>query len=152
MKDISIVNLSSYSTPKVTEFRNKDWVSYGEDNNYFKYLIDRYNGSPTNNAIINGVSDMIYGKGLDATDSNRKPEEYAKMKSLFTKECVRKLVYDLKLMGQCSMQIIYSKDRKSVARVEHFPIETLRAEKADDKGNCNAYYYHSDWSKIKPSD
>ena len=55
-------------------------------------------------------------------------------------------------MGQCSMQIIYSKDRKSVARVEHFPIETLRAEKADDKGNCNAYYYHSDWSKIKPSD
>ena len=85
MKDISIVNLSSYSTPKVTEFRNKDWVSYGEDNNYFKYLIDRYNGSPTNNAIINGVSDMIYGKGLDATDSNRKPEEYAKMKSLFTK-------------------------------------------------------------------
>ena len=95
---------------------------------------------------------MIYGKGLDATDSNRKPEEYAKMKSLFTKECVRKLVYDLKLMGQCSMQVIYSKDRKTVARVEHFPIETLRAEKADDKGNCNAYYYHSDWSKIKPND
>ena len=152
MKDISIVNLSSYSTPKVHEYRNKDWVSYGEDNNYFSYLIDRYNGSPTNNAIINGVSDMIYGKGLDATDSNRKPEEYAKMKSLFTKECVRKLVYDLKLMGQCSMQVIYSKDRKTVARVEHFPIETLRAEKADDKGNCNAYYYHSDWSKIKPND
>ena len=152
MKDISIVNLSSYSTPKVTEYRNKKWVSYGEDNDYYKYLIDRYNGSPTNNAIINGVSDMIYGKGLDATDSNRKPEEYAKMKSLFTKECVRKLVYDLKLMGQCSMQVIYSKDRKTIARVEHFPIETLRAEKADEKGNCKAYYYHSDWSKIKPSE
>lgn len=152
MKDISIVNLSSYSTPKVTEHRQKEWVSYGEDNNYFKYLIDRYNGSPTNNAIINGVSDMIYGKGLDATDSSRKPEEYAKMKSLFTKECVRKLVYDLKLMGQCSMQVIYSKDRKTIAQVEHFPIETLRAEKADDKGNCKAYYYHSDWSNIKPSD
>ena len=32
-------------------------------------MIDRYNGSPTNNAIINGISEMIYGKGLDATDS-----------------------------------------------------------------------------------
>jgi hypothetical protein len=50
------------------------------------------------------------------------------------------------------MQVIYSKDRKTVARVEHFPIETLRAEKADEKGNCNAYYYHSDWTKIKPND
>ena len=59
MKDISIVNLSSYSTPKVTEFRNKDWVSYGEDNNYFKYLIDRYNGSPTNNAIIRYLMERI---------------------------------------------------------------------------------------------
>ncbi|WP_288956156.1 hypothetical protein, partial [uncultured Polaribacter sp.] len=65
------------------EKSNKEWVAYGNDNNYFQYLIDRYNGSPTNNAIINGVSEMIYGKGLDALDSNRKPEQYAKMISLF---------------------------------------------------------------------
>lgn len=152
MKDISIVNLSSYTTPNVVEYRNKDYVFYGEDNNYFQYLIDRYNGSPTNNAIINGISNMIYGKGLDATDSNRKPDEYARMISLFNKDCVRKLVYDLKLMGQCSMQVIYSKDRRSVAQVEHFPIETLRAEKANDKGDVEAYYYHSDWKNIKPND
>ena len=69
MKDISIVNLSSYTTPKVIEYRNKDWISYGEGNDYFQHLIDRYNGSPTNNAIINGLSDMIYGDGLDSTDS-----------------------------------------------------------------------------------
>ena len=152
MKDISIVNLSSYTTPKVIEYRNKDWISYGEGNDYFKHLIDRYNGSPTNNAIINGLSDMIYGDGLDSTDSSRKPEEYAKAISLFTKDCVRKLVYDLKLMGQCSMQLIYSKDRKTIAKVEHFPIETLRAEKSNDDGDIEAYYYHPDWSKVKPND
>ena len=150
--EVSIVNLSSYTSPKVKEVRNKEWVSYGDDNNYFQYLIDRYNGSPTNNAIINGISEMIYGKGLDATDSNKKPEQYAQAISLFHKDCVRKLAYDLKLMGQCAIQVIYSKDRKRVAQVEHLPIETLRAEKSNEKGEIDAYFYFSDWTKIKPSD
>jgi hypothetical protein len=149
MNDLRVVNLSTYTSPEIVEKSNKDWVAYGSDNNYFQYLIDRYNGSPTNNAIINGVSEMIYGKGLDALDSNRKPEQYAKMITLFHKDCVRKLCYDLKLMGQCSMQVIYSKDRKTVARVEHIPVENLRAEKCNEDGDIEAYYYSDDWSKVK---
>ena len=147
--DLSIVNLSTYTSPVVKEVRGKDFIEYGEDNNYFQYLIDRYNGSPTNNAIINGVSEMIYGKGLDATNSNKKPNEYAQMKSLFNNDCVRKLCYDLKLMGQCAVQIIYSKDRSKIVQLEHMPIETLRAEKCNEKGEIEGYYYFSDWSKYK---
>jgi hypothetical protein len=149
MNDLRIVNLSTYTTPDIVEKSNKEWVSYGSDNNYFKYLIDRYNGSPTNNAIINGISEMIYGRGLDALNSNKKPEQYAKMISLFHKDMVRKLCYDLKLMGQCAMQVIYSKDRKTIARVEHIPVENLRAEKCNEKGEIEAYYYADDWSKVK---
>jgi hypothetical protein len=147
--DLSIVNLSTYTSPVVKEVRGKDFIEYGEDNNYFQYLIDRYNGSPTNNAIINGVSEMIYGKGLDATDSNRKPNEYAQMMSLFNKDCTRKLCYDLKLMGQCAVQVIYSKNRTKIVQLEHMPIETLRAEKCNEKGEIEGYYYFSDWSKYK---
>jgi hypothetical protein len=150
MNDLRIVNLSSYTSPEIVEKSNKQWVAYGSDNNYFGYLIDRYNGSPTNNAIINGVSQMIYGKGLDALDSNRKPEAYAKMITLFKKDCVRKLCYDLKLMGQCSIQVIYSKDRKTIAQVEHIPVENLRAEKCNEKGEITGYYYSDDWSNVKP--
>ena len=149
--DLQIVNLSTYTSPSIKEVKYKDFVYYGEDNNYFQYLIDRYNGSPTNNAIINGISEMIYGKGLDATDSNRKPDQYAKMVSLFHKDCVRKLCFDLKLMGQCAMQVIYSKDRSKIVQLEHMPIETLRAEKCNDKGEVEAYYYFNDWSKYKNS-
>ena len=150
MNDLRIVNLSTYTSPEIVEKSNKQWVAYGSDNNYFGYLIDRYNGSPTNNAIINGVSQMIYGKGLDALDSNRKPEAYAKMITLFKKDCVRKLCYDLKLMGQCSIQVIYSKDRKTIAQVEHIPVENLRAEKCNEKGEITGYYYSDDWSNVKP--
>ena len=152
MNDLRIVNLSTYTSPKIKEVKNRDWISYGEDNNYFQYLIDRYNGSPTNNAIINAVSSMIFGKGLDATNSNKKPNEYAQMISLFDNDSVRRLAYDLKLMGQCAIQVIYSKDRKKIAQIEHMPIETLRAEKCNEKGDIEGYYYWKDWEKIKPSD
>ena len=150
--EYGFVNLSTYTSPEIKEVKNKGWVEYGADNNYFQFLIDRYNGSPTNNAAINGISQAIYGKGLNATDSNRKPNEYAQMISLFHKDCVRRLCYDLKLMGQCAVQVIYSKDRSSIAQIEHFPIETLRAEKANEKGEVPAYYYFKDWTEIKPSD
>lgn len=150
--DLRVLNFSTYTSPKITEQKNRDWVNYGEDNDYYQYLIDRYNGSATNNAIINGISEMIYGKGLDATDSNRKPDEYAQMKSLFNKDCVRKLAYDLKLMGGAAMQVIYSKDHSKILQVEHFPVETLRAEKCNEDGDIEAYYYMADWTKIKPSD
>ena len=76
---IGFVNLSTYTSPEVKEVKNKDWVEYGVDNNYFQFLIDRYNGSPTNNAAINGISQAIYGKGLNETNANKKPDQYAQM-------------------------------------------------------------------------
>ena len=150
---ISFVNLSTYSSPKIVESKSKEWVEFGANNNYFQFLIDRYNGSPTNSAVINAISQMIFGKGLDATNSSKKPEQYALMISLFKKDVVRRLAYDLKLAGQCAIQVIYSKDKKTIQRVEHLPVETLRAEKcsADDK-QVQAYYYHPDWANAKPSD
>ena len=152
VSEFGFVNLSTYTSPEIKEVNGEDWIEYGADNNYFQYLIDRYNGSPTNNAAINGISQAIYGKGLNATDGNRKPNEYAQMISLFKKDVVRKLCYDLKLMGQCAIQIIYSKDRKKIAQLEHMPIETLRAEKCNEDGDIPAYYYFKDWANIKRSD
>jgi hypothetical protein len=146
---IHVVNLSSYTTPVIKEVQGKDWVEYGEDNNYFQYIIDRYNGSPTNNAILNSLMDLTYGKGLDATDSARKPSEYALMKGLFTKDCVKKLVSDYVMMGQCAIQVVYSQDHNTIVRVEHIPIETLRAERCNEEGEVEGYYYAKSWSDVK---
>jgi hypothetical protein len=152
VSEFGFVNLSTYTSPEVKEVNGADWIEYGADNNYFQFLIDRYNGSPTNNAAINGISQAIYGKGLNATDSNKKPNEYAQMVSLFKKDVVRRVCYDLKLMGQCAIQIIYNKDRSKIVQLEHMPIETLRAEKCDEDGNVPAYYYYNDWANIKRTD
>ena len=150
---VSIVNLSSYTSPKVVESSTNEWVGFGADNNYFQYIIDRYNGSATNNAAINGISQMIFGKGLDALNSSKNPESYARMISLLKKDDVRKNCYDLKLTGQTAIQVVFSNNGTKVEKVTHFPIETLRAEKCgEDDDKVKAYFYHPDWVNIKPSD
>jgi len=149
MNDLTVVNLSNYASPEIVESSSKEWVSFGSDNDYFSYLIQRYEGSPTNNAIINSISLMIYGRGLDALNSSKKPEQYAQMISLFKTDMVRKVSHDLKLLGQCAMQVIYSKDRKTIAQVEHIAVENLRAEKCNNKGEIEAYYYSDNWAKVR---
>ena len=150
MDNLHIVNLASYNRPKISEDKNRDWVEYGDDNDYYSYLIDLYTNSTTNHSIINGISNMIYGKGLDALDSNKKPNEYAAMRSIVSDSCLRKVVLDLKLLGEGSFQVLYQKGE--VKKAEHFPRQTLRAEKCNEDGNVEAYYYHPDWSKVKRSD
>ena len=151
---IKVVNLSGYQSPEIIEDDRKDWVLYtaGDDGqDYFESLIEKYLGSPTNACCINGITEMIYGRGLDALDSKEKPEMYAKMKLLLKPSCMRKLVNDYKLLGQGAVQVIYNKAKTAIVQVSHFPMETLRAEKAK-KGKIEAYYYHPKWSELKPSD
>jgi len=150
MDNLHIVNLASYNRPKISEDKNRDWVEYGDDNDYYSYLIDLYTNSTTNHSIINGISNMIYGKGLDALDSSSKPDEYAAMRSIFSDSCLRKVVLDLKLLGEGSFQVLYQKGQ--VKKAEHFPRQTLRAEKCNEDGQIEAYYYHHDWAKVKRSD
>jgi len=150
MSNISIVNLSAYTSPVIQENKKNDFIEYGSDNNYFQYLIDRYLYSATNGAIITGVANMIYGKGLDALDSNRKPNEYAQMKSIIKDSDLKKIALERKLLGMAAMQVVMEK--KQVKQVLHFPMQTLRAEKCNDKGQIEAWYYFPDWTKRKPSE
>jgi len=132
MSNISILNLSAYTSPVIQENKKNSYIEYGSDNNYFQYLIDRYLYSATNGAIITGVANMIYGKGLEALDSNQKPNEYAQMKSIIKDSDLRKIALERKLLGMAAMQVVMQ--GKMVKQVLHFPMQTLRAEKCNDKG------------------
>lgn len=147
--NVHILELSGYEPPVIKESKRDEWVEYGEDNNYYQYLIDRYTNSTTNNAIINNIVRLVYGRGLSATNANKKPNDYAAMMALLHKDCVRHLVTDLKLLGQCAMQVIYTKDRKRIAEVHHIPVQLLRAEKCNEDGKVEGYYYSDDWTDTR---
>ena len=151
MNKVKVINLAGYEVPSIKESTRYDWVEYGDDNNYFGDIIERYTGSPTNSRCINGITDLIYGRGLNATDSETNSVQFGQMQQILKDVDVRRIVGDLKLLGQAAIQVVYNKRKTKIMQLKHFPTETLRAEKAKD-GKVQAYYYHPKWAELKPSD
>lgn len=151
MSNIHVLNLSAYTSPVISETNRENWVDFltEEGDQYFQFLIDRYSNSTTNNAIINNVARLIYGKGLSALDANKKPNEYAQMMSLFNKEDVRKMVLDRKMFGQFAVQVHYNDKHDKILKAYHIPVNLLRAEKCDKDGNITGYYYSDNWEDTK---
>jgi hypothetical protein len=146
---IKLIELASYTTPAIVEQKNKEWVEYGEDNNYYQYLIDLYYGSPTNNAAIKGISDLIYGEGLEVVKADRHLAGYLDLKKVFDEDCLRNCAMDLKMLGQYAIHLVKSKDRKKYVAAHHWPIQTLRPEKCNEDGEIEGFYFAADWSKLK---
>ncbi|NBS75522.1 MAG: hypothetical protein EBS66_18860 [Betaproteobacteria bacterium] len=151
MNNLHVLNLSAYTSPVVSETNRENWVDFLTEDGaqYFQFLIERYSNSTTNNAIINNVARLIYGKGLSALDANKKPNEYAQMMSLFHKEDVRKMVLDRKMFGQFAIQVHYNDKHDKILKAYHIPVNLLRAEKCDKDGNITGYYYSDNWDDTK---
>jgi len=151
MNNLHVLNLSAYTSPVVSETNRENWVDFltEDGDQYFQFLIERYSNSTTNNAIINNVARLIYGKGLSALDANKKPNEYAQMMSLFHKEDVRKMVLDRKMFGQFAIQVHYNDKHDKILKAYHIPVNLLRAEKCDKDGQITGYYYSDNWDDTK---
>lgn len=151
---INVIELSSYETPKATIDPRKGFVAYGEDNNYYEFLIETYLHSATNNASIKSISDLIFGRGLSILEKEEDSAEVEAIKEIISDKDLRKIILDRKMLGQSAAQVIYTgrgKNRK-VKSIKHFPIHTLRPEKASMTGEIMNYYYHPDWKNYKNTD
>jgi hypothetical protein len=152
---LRIVHLAeAINDPEIKEVKStngEEFVLYGEKNDYFDNLILRYLGSPTNSRCINGIADMIYGRGLDATNSKDRPKDFLEMKRLFNSHEVRRTINDLKLLGEGMAQVVYNKDKSKILKFVHTPRETWRAGKAVG-GVIKNYLYHPCWKDYKRGD
>ena len=149
MSNIHVVNLAQYEAPVIEESKKNEWVTYGENNSYYSFLIDRYKNSTTNNAIINNISRLIYGKGLSAVDANKKPNDYASMMAMLSNDDLRKVVLDFEMLGQAAFQIHYTSDRKQIKKLYHIPVQLLAPEKCNKDGEIEGYYYSNNWEDVR---
>ena len=153
---IRVVNLSGgYTQPRISE-SNSDkrikWIQYGIEgiDDFFTTITMRNEGSQTNQACINSLADMIYGKGIKSRGDDNATSNY--LYSLTTEAELKKIVMDFKLYGNSAVQITYSPDRTKIIGFYHLPVPTLRAERVNDAGEICGYYYSPDWEnkKVKP--
>ena len=148
--DIELIQLSNYVKPEVKEYLGRKWVLNGDKNSFFQYIIDRYNGSVTNESVINTFCELIYGKGISINGQN---EIYDELNEIFNKREQKKCIADRKIFGQYAMQILRAKGG-GIAKILHLPMDKIGMELADENGDINNIYYCDDWSnptKYKPT-
>lgn len=146
MSNVRFITLGNYARPEIVENQHLDWVEYGEDNDYFQYLIDRYYGSPTNNAIINSITDLVFGKGLAAKNQEAKASSFAKVAAMVRPECLRRAIQDFNVTGNCTFEI--HQKNGVPTRVYHAAVNHLRAEKCNKKGEIKGFYYSKKWEDV----
>jgi hypothetical protein len=148
-QNFSIVNLAQQDVPIIREDikTRYNWVPFGiyMQDDFYPIITQTFNTSTTHAASIEGISDLIFGKGL-YTKNEAFTEALTK---LIPQDELRRVVFDLKLYGNGAFQVIWNDDHTKVVKLYHTPIQTLRAEKLYDNVKIQNYFYCIDWYDMK---
>jgi hypothetical protein len=148
-QNFSVVNLGGQNIPVITEDTKSrhNWVPVGilDQDDYYTTLIDAYNTSTTNAACIEGIADMIYGKGLYSKNLQFQPI----LEKLLPQEDLKRVSFDVKLFGNAIFQIYWNEDHTKIVKMYHSPAQNWRAEKIGELPMVQYYYYCTDWSDIR---
>jgi hypothetical protein len=120
---------------------------YGQDD-FFNAVISAFNVSTTNSACVEGIADLVFGKGLYS-----KNEAFNEvLQKLIPQEETKRVAFDLKLFGNAAFQVYWNDEHTKIIKMYHIPVQTLRAEKLYGDPKVQNYYYCTDWQdqrKIK---
>lgn len=150
VSDIRVVQLANYVRPKLVENKTNNWVLNGKKNEFYQYIIDRYNGSPTNAAIINSYVDLMLGNGIAMKEG--KLNDWVKFRTVLSDIDLRRIIADFILFGEDSMQII-EKNGGDLNGIYHLPKQYVVPSIANEDNEIEGYWYCTDWSntnKNKP--
>jgi len=148
MSEIKLINLSSYVRPEIVEQQSKGYVMNGRDNSFYKYIIDRNNGSSTNNSINQSYSTLIYGKGLSTDSGRHGAEVWAKLQTIIRPKELRKMVTDFQVFGEFSFQVIENRGGE-LDSIIHLPKQMVIPSIANENNEIEFYYYSKDWTNIR---
>jgi len=146
---IKFLKFEQVPLPIYKEVKGKDWVYYGEKNDYPNYLLRLYNNSAKHNAIVTGKVDYICGNGWEAIaeDEMDKAKAYGVIDKVnengeSLEELTKKLSTDLTLFGGYYIQVIWSKATNEIAELYHIDYCKVRVDK-----DCKTFYVADDWIK-----
>ena len=145
----SVIDYRGGDLPSFGDANNNDWISFGSDNLYPYYLEDLYSSSSMNGALVKGISDMIYGGGLDSPTKDEHVDEWLRLQRLFGDgDALKRACFDLKLYGNCYLNPIWSVDRSTIAEVHHVPASNVRVGQSDDQDNVLEFYFSANWAEV----
>lgn len=148
-QNFSVVNMAQQEIPVITEDTKTryQWVPVGiiGPDDFFQNVTDAYNNSTTNAACIEGIADLIYGKGI----YTQNPEFSEALGKIIPQEEIKRAIFDLKLYGNAALQVYWNDDHTKIIKIYHSPVQNFRAEKLYDKPKIENYFYCVDWTDHK---
>jgi len=141
-----LVNLGAAVPQEAVEKETpKGWVTLGEANLFSDYLIDLYYSSPVHSALTMSIAFMIAGKEFKSNN----PAAQREIDRLKLNSIRRPITLDAKMQGGYYLEIIWSVDRTTVAKINHLPYENVRLAVANDEDVIPGVYYSKDWNDIR---
>lgn len=157
--NIKVFNLAADPSidtqPLFTEkFNNKGWVDFGIDNLAPQKLIELMNRSSLHNAILKDKAMMIGGNGFVKDGLSVSTLNF--IKNVYNKEdleeILSKVAYDFELFGSFALNIIWSKDRLSIAQINYIDVSKIRIETPEigcDLEDIKGYYVSPRWDYLR---
>jgi hypothetical protein len=141
-----LVNLGAAMPQEANEKETpKGWVTLGEANSFPNYLIDLYYSSPVHSALTMSIAFMIAGKEFKSSN----PAAQREIDRLKLNTIRRPITLDAKMQGGYYLEIIWSVDRNTVAKINHLPYENVRLAVANDEDVIPGVYYSKDWNDMR---
>ena len=141
-----LVNLGAAMPQEANEKETpKGWVTLGEANSFPNYLIDLYYSSPVHSALTMSIAFMIAGKEFKSSN----PAAQREIDRLKLNTIRRPITLDAKMQGGYYLEIIWSVDRNTVAKINHLPYENCRLAVANDEDVIPGVYYSKDWNDMR---
>jgi hypothetical protein len=141
-----VMNLqfADYTPVSATEKIDRSgWVNFGANNLFPQYLRELSETSPVHGSLCISISDMIAGKGLEAGAYQ------ARVDSLDVYSSYYGCAHDWKKFGGYYLEIIYSTDRKTIAKINHIPFEECRIAIEQSSEEIIGVYHSEDWGATK---
>ena len=148
-QNFAIVNVNNNSLPIIqedtrTRYPFVPFGVYGQDD-FFDAIITAFNVSTTTSACVEGIADLIYGKGLYS-----KNEGFNEiLGKLLPQEELKKVSFDLKMFGNAAFQVYWDDTHTKIKKMYHVPVQTLRAEKIYDNPKIENYFYCTNWKDAR---
>ena len=142
--DLFLAAINQYTQSNVVEnvekkVNGKDFISWGENNQYPKFLWDSYSNCSTLQTIINGTSDYVCGDDITCnvpkfqTEVNKKGETIS--------DLIAKIAVDYIIFGSFAIQVIRNINNE-VSELYWIDINKLRSDEKNE-----VFYYSEDWNK-----
>lgn len=138
---------------KLPEFKvvnGKDYVLYGEKNDYPTYLLEMYQRSAKHNAIVNGKVNYITGKGWTYNAEGLANEQLAEIERFLANpnpyddlnDVLKKCALDFELFNGMALEVVWNMQGQ-ISQLSHVKWSNLRRNTDGTK-----FYYADEWKEF----